>query len=399
MFETLPTAPPDAILGLDEAVRRDPRPEKINLGAGVYKDETGETPVFAAVQVAERRLAASQPSKSYLPIEGHPEFIRGVQRLLFGDENEILAQRRAATAQTPGGTGALRVAGDFLKEVAGASRLWLSEPTWPNHPQVFGAVGLPIETYPYFDPATNGLDFTALVDALEAVRPGDVVVLHGVCHNPTGVDPDLEQWAQIGELLAGRGALPLVDFAYQGLAHGLEIDVSWLHVLVERVPEVMVCSSYSKSFGLYNERVGALTLVARSAQNAEAALSQVKRIVRANYSNPPAHGAEVVAAILSDPELEALWRRELGGMCERIQRMRRLLAAGLDQRGARLHPMGNEFIARQNGMFSFSGLSRAQVERLREQAAIYVVGSGRINVAGITEANVERLCDAVAAVL
>ncbi|NJL30035.1 MAG: aspartate/tyrosine/aromatic aminotransferase, partial [Thermoanaerobaculia bacterium] len=295
MFETLTIAPPDAIFGLNEAIRRDPRPEKINLGAGVYKDEAGKTPVFAAVKEAERRLVASQPSKNYLPMDGYPEFIRGVQRLLFGGEHEILSEGRAATVQTPGGTGALRVAGDFLKQAAGASRLWLSEPTWPNHPQIFGAVDLPIQTYAYFSTETNGLDFPGLVRSLEAARPGDVVLLHGTCHNPTGVDPDLEQWAQIAELLAGRGALPLVDFAYQGLAHGLEADVEWLRVLAARVPEMVVCTSYSKNFGLYNERVGALTLVARNAENAEAALSQIKRTVRANYSNPPAHGAEVVA--------------------------------------------------------------------------------------------------------
>lgn len=398
MFETLSIAPPDAIFGLDEAFRRDSRPEKINLGAGVYKDEAGETPVFAAVKEAERRLVVSQPSKSYLPMEGHPEFIRGVQRLLFGREHELLAEGRVVTAQTPGGTGALRVAGDVLKDVAGASRIWLSEPTWPNHPQIFGAIGLPVETYAYFDPATNGLDFAGLLRALEAARPGDVVVLHGTCHNPTGVDPDPLQWAQIGELLAGRGALPLIDFAYQGLAHGLEADVEWLHVLAARVPELVVCTSNSKNFGLYNERVGALTLVARTQGHAEAALSQIKRTVRANYSNPPAHGAEVVAVILADPELERLWRQELDGMCARMRRMRRLFAEGLDARGVRLDPAGNAFIARQNGMFSFSRLSKAQVERLREEHAIYVVGSGRINVAGITEANVERLCDAIAAV-
>jgi aspartate/tyrosine/aromatic aminotransferase len=398
MFENVDTAPPDAIFGLNEALRRDARPHKINLGAGVYKNEAGETPVLAAVKEAEGRILDRETSKSYLPIDGLGSYAERVRQLHFGDESEILADRRAVTAQAPGGTGALRVAGDFLKTVRGDACIWMSDPTWANHPQIYDAVGLRRKSYPYFDPATHGLAFDRMLAVLERAPEGDLVLLHGCCHNPSGVDPTAEQWSEIGELLAARRLFPVVDFAYQGFARGVEEDVEWLRVLCRAVPELMVCASFSKNFGLYNERVGALTVVAADAGRAAAVLSQVKRTARANYSNPPAHGAAIVDTVLGDPELRAQWEAELDRMRRRIQRMRRLLAAGLDQRGVRLHPDGNGFIVRQNGMFSFSGLGPEQVETLRREHAIYLVGSGRINVAGVTEANVDRLCDAIAAV-
>ncbi len=399
MFEKVTMAPSDAIFGLNEAMQRDPRRDKINLGAGVYKNEDGETPVLAAVKEAERRILASEPSKTYLPIDGHRDYDRRVLRLLFGDGHEIVEAGRAVCAQAPGGTGALRVAADFLQAQRPEATVWLSEPTWPNHPQIFDAAGLAQRSYPYFDRAANALDGEAMLAALAQARPGDIVVLHGCCHNPTGVDPSAAQWQRLGELLAERRALPLVDFAYQGFARGVEQDVEWLHALSESVPELLVCSSYSKNFGLYGERVGALTLVASQPEHAGAALSQIKRSIRANYSNPPVHGAAIVAGVLADDELCRGWRRELDGMRRRIRRMRELFAAGLDARGVRLHASGNGFLVEQNGMFSFTGLSPAQVEWLREQSAIYMVSSGRINVAGMTEATMDRLCDAIAAVV
>ncbi len=399
MFERISMAPPDAIFGLIEDFRNDPNPEKINLSAGVYADEHGRTPVLAVVKEAERRIRDTEQSKSYLPIHGSPEYAGVIQRLLFGEDHEIVAGKRAATAHAPGGTGALRVIGDFLKKQFGDTTIWFSEPTWVNHYQVYKAAGIEIATYPYFDAERSALAFDAMIAGLEQVRPGDVVLLHGCCHNPSGVDPHPEQWEQLGDLLAARQALPLVDFAYQGFANGVEEDAAGIRILCRKVPELLICSSYSKNFGLYNERVGALTAVAASAEAAQAVLSQVKGCARANYSNPPAHGAAIVTTILTDSELRRQWEEELRKMRERIHRMRELLAAGLDARGVKLSPAGNQFIVHQNGMFSFSGLNKDQVATMREKFSIYIVGSGRINVGGITESNLDRLMDAIAAVV
>ena len=399
MFETLSVAPPDAIFGLNEAMRRDSRPEKINLGAGVYKDEAGKTPVLRAVKAAEERLVGSERSKVYLPIEGSRAYAREVKALLFGREPDGVERSRLATVQAPGGTGALRLAADFLKRVSPPARVWLSDPTWPNHPQIFEAAGLSISRYPYFDTETNGLALGRLRAALAEVSAGDVVVLHGCCHNPTGIDPSASEWQGIAESLAEVGALPVVDFAYQGFARDLEADAEGIRILARAVPEMVVCSSFSKNFGLYNERVGALTLVARTEAQARSAQSQIKVCARSSYSNPPAHGSAIVSAVLSDPNLHASWRRELAGMRERIRRMRQLFAEGLDARGVFLHGSDNQFITRQNGMFSFSRLGVSQVRKLRDDHAIYLVDSGRLNVAGMTETTMDRLCDAVSEVI
>lgn len=399
MFEHVPLAPPDPIFGLTEAFRRDPNPHKINLGAGVYQDEGGHTPVLRAVKRAERRLLGLEPTKSYLPIAGLPEYACVVQRLLLGAGHPAIAEGRAVTVQTPGGTGALRVAGDVLKLLRGGGTLFLSDPTWVNHVQVFEAVGLRLETYPYFDAAASALDFEALMASLAHLSPGDAVLLHACCHNPTGVDPSPEQWRQMADLLADRRVLPVLDFAYQGFAAGLDEDAGAIRELSRRLPEVVVCNSFSKNFGLYNERIGGLTVIAADPGQAQAVLSQVKRCIRANYSNPPAHGAAIVATVLGDPKLRQLWEAELAEMRLRIREMREQLATGLEQRGVRLHPEGNAFMVRQRGMFSFSRLGREQVERLRQEFSIYLVGSGRINIAGITRANLPRLCDAIAAVV
>lgn len=396
MFRTLPMAPADPILGLAEAFKNDPNPAKIDLSAGVYRDAAGKTPVFRAVKRAEERILRNETTKNYLSIQGSAEYAAAVQEMVFGADHEILARRRAVTAHTPGGTGALRVAGDFLHKLFPAKRIWVSQPTWPNHPSVFRAAGMEVKTYPYFDAAHNDLDFDAMLAALAQLPEGDVVLLHGCCHNPTGIDPTPAQWEQIAGVLATRKLLPLVDFAYQGLAEGMREDAAGLLALCQRCPELLIASSFSKNFGLYNERVGALTLVAEDADAAAAALSQLKLCIRANYSNPPAHGAAIVTTIWNDPELHAEWEGEVKAMRERINEMRSLFVETLADKG-----VTRDFssIARQRGMFSFSGLTPEQVAMLRQRYSIYIIDSGRINVAGMTTDNMDRLCQAIAEVM
>ncbi len=397
MFDNLETAPPDAILGLTEAFRQDPSPHKINLSVGVYKDADGNTPILDCVKVAERRLAEEQRSKSYLPIDGLAEFVAGSRELLFGSDHEILASGRSVGLQTPGGTGALRVAADFLKRQLPAARIWCSRPTWVNHPKVFEAADRALESYDYLDAAGTGLDFAAMRAALEAIPAGDVVLLHGCCHNPTGVDPTPDQWREIADVVHGRDLLPLVDIAYQGFGDGLEADAVGVRELCRPGREAIICSSFSKNFGLYSERVGALTLVARTSDAAAAALSHAKISVRTNYSNPPQHGAAIVAMVLGDAALRKQWEQELATMRNRINAMRQQFVETMRSK-APDHDFS--FIARQRGMFSFSGLTPLQVDRLRSEHSIYVVtAGGRINVAGMTAANMDRLCDAIASVL
>ena len=397
MFETIQAAPPDAILGLTEAFKEDTRAEKINLGVGVYKDATGQTPVLACVKEAERRLIDIEKSKGYKPIDGDPAYGTCVQSLLFGAGSEIVTAKRAATSHCPGGTGALRVAGDFIKaNLPGGVTLWLSDETWPNHPAVFTAAGVQMKRYPYFDAASNALKFEAMLEGLQEAKAGDVVLLHGCCHNPTGVDPTAQQWAKIADLCAEKKLIPLVDFAYQGLAVGLEEDAVGLRTLAAKLPELLVCASFSKNFGLYNERVGSLTVVASSAEAAKAVQSNVKVCVRRNYSNPPAHGGGIITTVLSDEALTQQWHGELAGMRDRINGMRSLFVKTLADKGA---DRDFSFITKQRGMFSYSGLNKEQVGKLREGYGIYIVGSGRINVAGMTEANMDYLCSAIVDVL
>ncbi|MCB0046423.1 MAG: aspartate/tyrosine/aromatic aminotransferase [Caldilineaceae bacterium] len=396
MLETIQAAPPDAILGLTEAFKQDANPAKMNLGVGVYKDAAGKTPVLASVKEAEKRILADEESKSYLPINGSPAFGAATQELLFGPGHEVVVSGRAVTAQTPGGTGALRVAADFIAQLMPGARVWLSDPTWPNHPQVFGRAGVETRTYPYFDAAANGVAFAAMLAALREIPAGDVVLLHGCCHNPTGVDLSPDQWTQVADVIRAQGLLPLLDFAYQGFAEGLYEDAVGLRALAQPGRELLIASSYSKNFGLYNERVGAFTVVAPSADAAQAVLSQVKKCIRANYSNPPAHGGAIVTAILADPELRSQWEEEVATMRDRINAMRDLFVETLNEMGVE---QDFSFIARQRGMFSFSGLTPDQVAALRDDYSIYVVGSGRINVAGMTEENMNYLCGAIADVL
>jgi aspartate aminotransferase len=396
MFDRLETAPPDPILGLEEAFKRDPNPTKINLSVGVYKDGNGNTPVFDTVKRAEEIILQDETSKAYLGIDGMPEYAAAVQALIFGADHAVVANRLAVTADTPGGTGGLRVAADFIKKVNPQATVWVSRPTWPNHPNVFRAAGLSVETYPYFDAVANNLAFDDMLAALSGLPAGDVVVLHGSCHNPTGIDPTPKQWGRIADVVGERRILPLVDFAYQGLAEGLREDAVGILALCRPDREMLVASSFSKNFGLYNERVGALTLVADSPAAAQAALSHIKTCIRANYSNPPAHGAKIVTAILRSPELSAEWENEVAAMRSRIWDMRRRFVAELAALGV---VRDFSFIERQHGMFSFTGLTKDQVRRLREEYSIYLVDSGRINVAGMTEKNLPVLCKAIATVL
>ncbi len=396
MFESMEMAPPDAILGLTEAFKKDVNPEKIHLSVGVYQDASGTTPILPVVKEAEQRLLRDETNKSYLPINGLPDYGQQVRQLLFGAEHEILAAGRAVSAQTPGGTGALRVAADFLKQKLGKQRIWCSKPTWANHPNVFRAAQLDVDTYPYLDASGTALDFDRMLDALKEIPSGDVICLHACCHNPSGVDPTVAQWHEIARILSQRGVLPLIDFAYQGFAEGLEQDASGLRAVLEVVPELIVCSSFSKNFGLYGERVGAMTLVAGSQGIAETALSHIKVCIRTNYSNPPKHGGAIVATVLGDAALREAWVEQLTAMRNRISGVRQLLVDTLQQKGV---TRDFSFIARQRGMFSFSGLTPEQVDHLRDEYSIYIVRSGRINVAGITNKNISRLCDAIAAVL
>ncbi|MGB1124814.1 MAG: aromatic amino acid transaminase [Phycisphaeraceae bacterium] len=399
MFQSVQPAPPDAILGLTEAFKADPNPGKINLAVGVYKDEQGATPTLAAVSAAEKWLLDNEPTKAYLGIDGSPGYGKFTRELLFGKDSDLVSNGRAVTFQCPGGTGALRVAGDYLVNNHPGTTLWLSDPTWANHHAIFQAAGLPTQKYAYLDSETNALDFAAMTEALSAVKPGDVVLLHGCCHNPTGVDPTADQWRQIAQRLKDVGALPLIDFAYQGFAVDVDADAAGLREVLSICDDVLICSSYSKNFGLYRERVGALTVVAHDASQAAAVQSQVKTAIRRNYSNPPAHGALVVEHILSDGELTKQWLDELSQMRGRINGMRTALRQALDSREVQLNANGNGFIEQQNGMFTMSGLTKDQVAKLKAEHAIYIVGSGRINVAGITPSNLDTLCDAIAAVV
>ena len=396
LFDKITAAPADPILGLGEAFKAEKRPEKVNLGIGVYKDAAGKTPVLKAVKAAETRLLAEEQSKNYLTIDGVAAYNAETQKLLFGEGSEVIAARRAKTAQSLGGTGALRVAAEFIKRQTGAQNVWISVPTWPNHNAIFNAVGINIRDYRYYDKATHSLDWDGMIADLSEAEAGDVVLFHGCCHNPTGIDPTPEQWEKLAELSAQKGWLPLFDFAYQGFANGIEEDAYGLRAFAKRNPELLVASSYSKNFGMYNERVGAFTVVAESEETANRAFSQVKAIIRTIYSNPPSHGGNTVAMVLQDPALKAQWIAELDEMRERIKAMRGQFVALLKESGAK---QDFDFIVKQNGMFSFSGLTPEQVDRLKNEFAIYAVRSGRINVAGITADNIRYLCESIVKVL
>jgi aspartate/tyrosine/aromatic aminotransferase len=393
LFEKLEALPADAILRLIAEYDQDPRPEKIDLGVGVYRDAHGETPVLGAVKEAERRLVARQATKAYIGSGGNPAFNRAMQALIFGDTD---AGNRIVTLQTPGGSGSLRVAAGLLLRARPDGRVWVSDPTWANHVPLLGGAGIRLETYPYYRAGEAAVCFDEMLSVLERVPPGDVVLLHGCCHNPTGMDLGVDQWREVADLIAERRLVPFIDMAYQGFAEGLEEDAFPVRLLAERVPEMLVSASCSKNFGLYRERVGTLSIVAADEAGAAVVRSQAFNVVRTMYSMPPDHGAAVVASILEDAELRAAWLAELTAMRDRLRDMRVLLAAALRDK-APAHDFSH--VVRAKGMFSFLGISKAQVERLKSDYGIYMVDSSRINVAGITSANVEYLADAISNVL
>ncbi len=395
MFQ-LDLAPADPILGLTETFNADTHPDKINLGVGVYQDATGKTPILKAVTQAETHLLKTESSKGYLSIPGVPELATHTQELLFGAGHAIIHESRAKTAQTPGGTGALRVAADFLLRAAPKATVWLSNPSWANHQAIFGAAGFPIKDYRYYAKASQGLDGEGFMADLEGVAEGDIVILHGCCHNPSGIDLDQTAWEAIATQAKAKNLVCLVDFAYQGFGEGLEEDRAGLHVLLNAGLPVLVTSSYSKNFGLYSERIGAITVVEETTNDAINAFSHVQAAIRAIYSSPPAHGGKIVATILGDGPLKALWTLELAEMRSRIKAMRQAFVQGMTDRQ---QVVNFDFINHQKGMFSFSGLTQEQVLKLRADNHIYIVDSGRINVAGITPANIDPLCDAVTKVL
>lgn len=395
MFASLTPAPPDAILGLTEAFNADPSPAKVNLGVGVYKDEQGRTPVLATVKAAEVALAASETTKNYLPIAGEPEFGRRVEELLFAGW-PVHRENRLRTAHTPGGTGALRLGAEFLAEIRRGAGLWLSAPTWPNHPQVFAAAGFTLREYPYYNSATRGVRTAEMFETLAQVPAGDVVVLHLCCHNPTGADLAPADWARMAELAKAQGWIPFIDAAYIGFGEGLNEDRAGLKAFADAGVDFVVASSFSKNMGLYRERTGALTVAAGSTEGADRAFSRVKRVARVIYSNPPAHGGLIARRILEDALLRSQWEAEVTAMRERIHHARTALADGL---AARRPGQDFRFICRQRGMFSFSGLTPAQVDYLRAKKSLYMTKDGRINVAGVTPQNLDYVCDAMAAAM
>jgi len=394
LFERLEALPADAILRLIAEYNEDPRAEKIDLGVGVYRNSEGETPVLAAVKEAERRLVETQTTKTYIGSGGDPAFNRHIQALLFGDA--AANDPRVVTLQAPGGSGALRIAAGLMLRARPDVRIWVSDPTWGNHVPLLGGAGIRLETYPYYRAGEAAVRFDEMLAALERVPEGDVVLLHGCCHNPTGMDLSPEQWREVGDVIVARRLVPFVDVAYQGFAEGLEEDAFAVRHLFGRVPEMLVAASCSKNFGLYRERVGSLSIVSAEAAHSAVVRSQAFNIVRTLYSMPPDHGAAVVACILGDGELRARWLSELTEMRDRLRDMRVLFVDALRDSAPR-HDFSH--VVRAKGMFSFLGLGAAEVARLKSEFGIYMVDSSRINVAGITHANVGYLAESIAKVL
>ena len=395
MLDLLQELPADPILGLAAACRADPNPDKVDLTLGVYMNEKGVCPVFAAVQRAQHALVDRESTKVYMPPAGDEDFNTGIQRLVLGADSQALADARVSSVQTPGGCGALRIGAEIIHEAAPTARVWVSDPTWPVHIPLLGSVGLQFESYRYYEPDSHGVDFDGMVAALKQAKAGEIVLLHGCCHNPCGADLSEEQWSVVADMAEVQGFTPFVDIAYQGLGDGLDRDAAGLRLLAERVPEMIVAASCSKNMGLYRERTGICLFVCRDSTNAEAVFSQAAVAARRVYSMPPAHGAILAGRILSDPALEAVWREELAAMCERINGLRADLVARLQTVSDR----DFSFIQREKGMFSFLGLTAEQAQRLRAEHSVYMLDSSRINVAGINAANIDYLARAVAAVL
>jgi aromatic-amino-acid transaminase len=395
LLATLPMAPSDPILGVTEAYVADGNPRKVNLGVGVYYDNDGKIPLLECVRHAESERLKTAAPRGYLPIDGLAAYDRAVQQLVFGKDSTAIVEKRVVTVQALGGTGGLKVGADFLKRISPQAEVWISDPSWENHRQLFEAAGFAVNTYPYYDPRTHGLDFAGMLGKLKSLPAGAIVVLHACCHNPTGVDLLPEQWAEVLEVVAGRGLVPYLDLAYQGFGDGLDQDALAARLFAATSP-VFLSSSFSKSFSLYGERVGAFSVVTGSDEEAARVLSQLKRIVRTNYSNPPTHGGQIVATVLDSAQLRSLWERELGGMRERIKEMRKKL---VEQIHARAPGADFSFVLKQRGMFSYSGLTKEQVRRLRAEFSIYAIDTGRICVAALNTKNVDYVADAIAKVI
>jgi len=396
LLSAVPLAPKDPILGVTEAFVADTNPKKVNLGVGVYYDENGKVPLLECVRQAEKLHLEKGSPHAYLPIDGLQAYDRAVMQLVFGPDSAAIGENRVVTVQALGGTGGLKVGADFLKRISPAAKVWISEPSWENHRALFEGAGFAVNAYPYYDPATRGVNFPAMLAALQALPAGEIVVLHACCHNPTGADLDSGQWQKVLEVVRARSLLPFLDIAYQGFGDGIDADGWPVRLFAGGYAPVFVASSYSKSFSLYGERIGALSVVAQQAGEAARVLSQLKRTIRANYSNPPTLGSQIVATVLCAPELRSLWEQELAGMRERIKTLRKQLVDGIHRRvpGADF-----SFVLRQRGMFSYSGLTKAQVARLRQEFSIYAIDTGRICVAALSAKNIDYVADAIAQVI
>ncbi|MBL8422695.1 MAG: aspartate/tyrosine/aromatic aminotransferase [Candidatus Accumulibacter phosphatis] len=396
VFAAVEMAPRDPILGLTEAFNADTRATKVNLGVGVYLDDSGKIPLLGAVRTAEKARLEALPPRGYQPIDGPVAYNQAVQRLLFGEGSALLQEGRVLTIEALGGTGALKVGADYLRRLLPDATVFISDPSWENHRALFEYAGFAVQTYPYYDSLTRGVNFDAMIAGLNALPAGSIVVLHACCHNPTGADLDAAQWGAVIDVIGARGLVAFVDMAYQGFADGISEDALALDLFVASGLQFLVASSFSKSFSLYGERVGALSVVTANRDESARVMSQIKRVVRTNYSSPPTHGGSVVAAVLASPELRRVWEGELAEMRARILAMRASLVDKLKGRGG---AQDFAFIARQRGMFSYTGLSVEQVDRLREEYGIYAVSTGRICVAALNTRNIDYVAEAIAGVL
>ena len=395
LLSAVELAPRDPILGISEAYAADTNPRKVNLGVGMYYNDSGKLPLLECVSRAEHEMSARDAPRGYLPIDGIAVYDKAVQKLVFGADSEVVQSGRTITLQALGGTGGLKIGADFLRRFAPSAQVYISDPSWENHRALFEGAGFAVNTYAYFDAATRGLDFDGMLASLQQIPHGSIIVLHACCHNPTGVDPTPDQWTRIIEAVRSRGIVPFLDLAYQGFGDGTEADAAVVRRFADTPGPLFVSTSFSKSFSLYGERVGALSVVAGDRDEALRVLSQIKRVVRANYSTPPTHGGQIVATVLGSPELHALWEAELAMMRDRIKLMR----AGLVERlHARLPNADFRFILAQRGMFSYTGLTKPQVERLRNEYSIYLIDTGRICVAALNSGNVDAIAQAIAAV-
>ena len=400
LFSAVEMAPRDPILGLNEQFNADTNPSKVNLGVGVYFDDNGKLPLLKCVQTAEATMMAKPTPRGYLPIDGIAAYDAAVKGLVFGAESDVVKSGRVATVQAIGGTGGLKIGADFLKKLSPNAKVLISDPSWENHRALFTNAGFTVDTYAYFDPSANGglggINFTGMLAALNAAAPGTIVVLHACCHNPTGYDISPAQWDQVISVVKAKGLSAFLDMAYQGFGYGIAEDGAVIAKFVAAGLNIFVSTSFSKSFSLYGERVGALSVVGNSKEETDRVLSQLKIAIRTNYSNPPTHGGAIVAAVLGNPELRAMWESELGEMRVRIKAMRQTLVNGLKAAGV---TKDMSFITTQIGMFSYSGLSKDQMVRLRSEFGVYGTDTGRMCVAALNSKNIDHVCQSIAKVI